>query len=359
MTAAKFRTVIVGLGGLSKSMIPTMQSFPWFEPVGLVDVRQEALSRFGDQLGLGPEALFTGLDRALAELKPDLTLINTPPRFHYEQTKQALLAGSNALVAKPLAVRFEDALDLVRLADRLGLKLTVGQQMRFHRHYQAVKRFLRSDRLGTVEFINFTNAKHRPNMAECTMDQPCLYEMSCHHFDCLLDAVPDYVPDRVLCDGFQPTWSPYNGPCMVNASIVFRHEVHPPLHVYYHAGFSSQSHNYEYRLEGSKGVIRCRGFHMSNDTMAYEFAERGRKLAPIEADEGIPVVVPFEAFFDVWLDYMNGGPEPSFSGRNNLKVFAMLCACEEAIRTGMPVRIADHPLLSQAFRLSAQSGGGR
>lgn len=356
MAATAFRTLVVGLGGLSKSMIPTMRPYPWFKPVGLVDVRREALAAFGNQLALGGEALFTDLDEALSALKPDLTLINTPPRFHYGQTKLALLAGSHVLAAKPLAVRFEDALELVRLADSLGLKLTVGQQMRYHRHYQAVKRFVQADRLGTIEFINFTNAKHRPNMAECTMDQPCLYEMSCHHFDSLLDAIPGYVPDRVQCDGFQPTWSPYNGPCMVNASIVFRHPVHPPLHVHYHAGFSSQSHNYEYRLEGGKGVLRCRGIHMSNDTMAYEYAERGKKLAPIEADEGIPVTVPFEEYFTAWLDYMNGGPEPGFSGRNNLKVFAILCACEQAIRTGMPVDIAAHPLYLQAYADRVESG---
>ncbi|MCG3769403.1 MAG: putative oxidoreductase YhhX [Nitrosomonadaceae bacterium] len=357
MPKSEFRTVIVGLGSLTRAMVPLLEPLRWFKPVALVDVRQEALSQIGSHLGIGSDGQYTDLDKALADLKPELTIVNSPPRFHYEQTKKALLGGSNVLVAKPLATSFEDAVELVNLAEACGLKLTVGQQMRYRRHYRAVKRFVQSDRLGTIEFINFSNAKHRPNMGECTMSQPVLYEMSCHHFDSLLDALPGYIPDSVMCDGFQPSWSPYNGPCTLTAFMVFKHAVNPPLHMNYHAGHSSQTHKYEYRLEGSKGVIRCRGIHHSDDSMDYEFAERGKKLEPITADEGIPIVEPWDPFLEAWLDYMEGGTEPAFSGRNNLKAFALLCACEEAINTKLPVNLADHPLYSQGFPALLKRGG--
>lgn len=68
---------------------------------------------------------------------------------------------------------------------------------------------------------------------------------------------------------------------------------------------------------------------MSNHAMNYEFAERGKKLEPIAADEGIPEVVPFNIFFDARLDY--------------------LCAGEAAAEAGADVAIADHPLFSKAF----------
>ena len=50
------------------------------------------------------------------------------------------------------------------------------------------------------------------------------------------------------------------------------------MHVLYHGGFSSQSDHYELRIEGTRGVLRCRGIHMSNDHMEYEFAARGEKF---------------------------------------------------------------------------------
>ena len=76
--------------------------------------------------------------------------------------------------------------------------------------------------------------------------QPALYEMSCHHFDCLMALFPDRVPEQIACDGFRPSWSVYAGPCMVNALVRFG----GGLHVLYQGGFSSQADNYELRLEG-------------------------------------------------------------------------------------------------------------
>ncbi|MBO9597433.1 MAG: Gfo/Idh/MocA family oxidoreductase [Cohnella sp.] len=350
-----FRTVIVGLGGITRGMMSELTAQSWFEPVGVVDVNEAALEEIGGKLRLPREAQFTDFAEALETVRPQLVIVNTPSRLHYAQTKAALLAGAHCLVAKPLTNSFEEAVELVRLAETKQLKLTVGQQTRYNRHYRAVKRFVQSGRLGTIESINFMNAKHRPVMAECTMAQPCLYEMSCHHFDSLMDAVPDYVPDWIFCDGFQPSWSPYNGPCMVNAAIVMKdgNGVKPPLHIGYHGGFSSQSHNYEYRLEGSEGVLRCRGIHMSNPAMTYEFAEKGKPFEPIAIDEGIEAIAPFVTFFEVWTAYMNGGEEPPFSGRNNLKPFALLCAGERSVDTKQVIAVADNGDYAAAFGRTA------
>ncbi len=350
MDHVKYKTVIVGLGNISQSMLKYFVVQPWFQPVGVVDIREEALNEFANILKLSKENLYTDLDKALASTKPDVVIINTPSRLHYAQTKAALLAGAHVLVAKPITNHFEEAVELVQLADSLKLKLTVGQQIRFNRHYQSIKQFVNSGKLGTIESINFLNAKHRPEMLECTMPHPALYEMTCHHFDSLMDGIGDYSPDWIFCDAFQPSWSPYLGPCMVNATIVFNHPTHAPLHINYHAGFSSQSHNYQYRLEGTKGVLRSTGIHMSNDTMNYEFAERGKALKPITIDDKIETIDPFYPFFERWAEYMNGGKEPSFSGRNNLKVFALLCAAEESTIQRMPVKVAQNKRYAIAFK---------
>jgi hypothetical protein len=83
--------------------------------------------------------------------------------------------------------------------------------------------------------------------------------------------------------------------------------------------------------------------------MEYAVAERGGSFEEREVDKGIPAENPFTRFFDIWFEYINGGEEPPFSGRNNLKVFALLSAAIDSIETGGSVRIADNPKYKTAF----------
>jgi predicted dehydrogenase len=311
-----------------------------------VDVRRAALQQAKQDLHLDDAALFADLADALRQPQGDVVFINTPSELHYDQAKAAIQAGRHVLVAKPVTNDFEQAAELVRFAQAGGVKFAVGQQIRYNRHYQALRRFIESGRLGSVEFVYLLNSKPRPDPLNLKdMGQPALYEMSCHHFDSLLAMFSDAVPESIAADGFRPSWSRYAGPCMVNALI----RMTGGMHVLYHGGFSSQGPLYELRLEGSRGALRCRGLHMSNDTMNYAVAEPGGSFQDETVDEGIPAGNPFDRFFDVWHEWLQGGPEPPFSGRNNLKVFAMLSAAIDSLHCGQIVRIAENPRYKAAF----------
>ncbi len=331
------RFIIVGWGGISGNMTSFLRTKPWFDIVGVVDIRPEALTKAQETLSLTDEQLFTDLGVALDEADADGVIINTPSELHFEQAKQALQAGKHVLVAKPITNNLEDAVELVKLAGEKSVTISVGQQVRYNRHYTAVRRFIESGKLGRVEAMWFMNAKPRPNPANlANMSQPALYEMACHHFDSLMHILNDPQPQWISCDGFNPSWSPYAGPCMVNALIRFTGD----LHVSYHGGFSSRAPMYELRIEGSEGALKCSGLHMSNDTMAYEFAPALGQFESITIDEDLPQQDPWLTYADIWHDYMNGGAEPPFSGRNNLKVFATLSAAVESVESNASVDLA-------------------
>ena len=169
--------------------------------------------------------------------------------------------------------------------------------------------------------------------------------MACHHFDAFLAVFAGREPEWVSCDGFVPSWSKYAGPCMVNALVRFSGN----LHLSYHGGFSSQAPMYEFRLEGSKGTLKCRGIHMSNDTMDYDAAPALGQFASADLDCTVAPRDPWNPFLDDWYAYLCGGAEPPFSGRNNLKVFALLSAAIESVETGRPVAVAGNPCFAPAF----------
>ena len=342
----RVRCLVVGMGGISRAMLRSLAQKPWFCCAGLVDLSKEALATGGELAGVPEKARFRDLGEALAALRPDAVLINTPSELHYPQTRQCLEAGCHVLVAKPVTNDYAQAVELAALAARCGATLSVGQQLRYNRHYAALTRFVQSGALGRVEAAWFMNSKPRPKVANLAhMLQPSLYENACHHFDAFLSVFAGCAPEWISCDGFVPSWSKYAGPCMVNALIRFG----GGLHLSYHGGFSSQAPMYEFRLEGTLGALRCRGLHMSNDTMEYEFAPALGAFAPRPIDEDIVPCDPFLPFLDHWHAYLCGGPEPPFSGHRNLQVFALLSAAIEAVETGRPVDIASHPQYAGAY----------
>ncbi len=358
------RALVVGMGGISGTMLKFLGQQTWYDTTAVVDIRQPALDAAKHTLELDDDALFTDLQVALAHADANAVIINTPSELHFAQAKAALEAGKHVLVAKPITNDFQQAVELVELAESVGRSLCVGQQMRYNRHYSTVRGYVASGALGSIEMMNFLNAKPRheaKNLAQ--MDQPALYEMSCHHFDSILSIFPHHVPTWIMVDGFRPSWSVYAGPCSINGVLRFEPSsaevAAGPLHLLYHGGFSSQSDLYELRLEGAAGALRCRGLHMSNDTMAYEVALRtdARGDGAWEArdlDAGIPPISPWLPFFEHWRHYLahgtlaDGSAAP-FSGRANLAVFAMLSAGIESIQTGAPVTIAGNPRYAAAF----------
>ncbi|WP_020576577.1 Gfo/Idh/MocA family protein [Actinopolymorpha alba] len=344
------RLAIVGAGGITRSMLPELRAKPWLEVVAAVDVRQNALD---DLERLAPGiATFTDLDEALAQAQVDAVLVNTPAELHYPQARAAIEAGLDALVAKPMTAEWKDAVALVDLAEERGVTLSVVQQLRFNRHYQAVRRFVESGRLGDVEAVFFQNSKPRPEPANLArMIHPALYEASCHHFDSLFSVLGEPMPTSVSCQEYNPTWSPYAGAGMVNALI----EVDNRVHIVYHGGFCAQAPMYDVRFEGTKGVLRCRGLHMSVDTMAYEFADRLGAFEPIQIDEDLPVQGPWQPYLDAWYAYLTGGPEPPFSGRRNLRVLSLIDGAMRSAESGMRIDVAGDQRYASAFSRREES----
>jgi predicted dehydrogenase len=342
----KIRCLMVGMGDIGRHNASLLTTEPWYECAGIVDVCDAGLAAGKNLTALSDSLLFKDLGRALAEVKPDAVLINTPAELHFAQAKQSLEAVCHTLVAKPITNDFTQAEELVELARANFVTLCVAEQSRYNRHFTAVTQYVKSGALGSVEAAWFMNSKPRPNVLNLSKNlQPALYEMACHHFDAFLAVFEDRIPEWISCDGFMPSWSKYAGPCMVNALIRFSGN----LHLAYHGGYSSQAPMYEFRLEGSRGALRCRGLHWSKDQMDYEAASPNGQFATVRIDEHVPQCNAFVPLLNTWHDYLCGGVEPPFSGRNNLKSVAMLSAAIESVESGMPIKIAENPKYAKAF----------
>ena len=83
----------------------------------------------------------------------ELIVVNTPDSSHYEYARRALEAGKHVIVEKPFTQTVEEANELVALADRKGLTLSVYQNRRWDSDFLTVKEVLEKKLLGRlVEF---------------------------------------------------------------------------------------------------------------------------------------------------------------------------------------------------------------
>lgn len=84
--------------------------------------------------------------------RPDIAIIGiySPDHLHAEHALAALEAGKHVICTKPMVISVQDAITLVRLVDRTGLKFLVGQTMRFEPQFTAAKRMLDAGDLGDI-----------------------------------------------------------------------------------------------------------------------------------------------------------------------------------------------------------------
>lgn len=89
----------------------------------------------------------------LAAVKPDLVDIVTPSHTHLEITRDALAAGCDVLLEKPMAVTLEDCREIARLARVSGRRVAVGHEFRISSQWGAIKDLITDGRIGEPQYV--------------------------------------------------------------------------------------------------------------------------------------------------------------------------------------------------------------
>jgi predicted dehydrogenase len=86
--------------------------------------------------------VFTRLEDALSQTRPAVVHLCTPTATHHQQAEQALKAGANLLVEKPLAPTLEDTQDIFIQAEQNGLVVCPVHQFIFQDGIQRLQAWL-------------------------------------------------------------------------------------------------------------------------------------------------------------------------------------------------------------------------
>ncbi len=92
-------------------------------------------------------------DDLVNDPKLDLIVVNTPDHTHFDLTRKALLAGKHVIVEKPFTITTAEGSDLIELARKKNLVLTVFQNRRWDGDFLTVSRVIKKGMVGQlVEF---------------------------------------------------------------------------------------------------------------------------------------------------------------------------------------------------------------
>jgi len=112
------KIAIIGTGFVADYYMTTLVNHPQLVLGGVYDRDPARLKQFADYYKV---AAYSDFDAILADKDVGIVVNLTTPENHYSLSKRALEAGKHVYCEKPLAMRYEEAAELVALADRLNL----------------------------------------------------------------------------------------------------------------------------------------------------------------------------------------------------------------------------------------------
>ena len=185
----KLKVGIIGCGRVADHYIKFIKRNPNIKIVSVCDKKKKKIQYFCKVFKCKG---FLNYNDMLNYCKYDLILILTPSGLHYQHTKKALVSGFNVLVEKPIALRLNHALDLLKIAKRKKLVLEVAFQNRYNLAIVHLKNTLKKKRFGKIistavvlRWCRYQNYYNDEWHGKWKLDGGVISQQGIHHLDAL------------------------------------------------------------------------------------------------------------------------------------------------------------------------------
>ncbi len=161
----------------------------------LCDLNEDVLKNYKQSFpGI---ATSTSFKSVLSNPEIKRVVIATPAQFHYEHGKQALLAGKDLYVEKPLCLNFTEAQELIRLAKEKERILMVGHLLQYHPCITKLQELLKTGELGKLQYVS----SNRLNLGTIRTEENSLWSFAPHDISVILSLCGNKFPEQVRCMG--------------------------------------------------------------------------------------------------------------------------------------------------------------
>jgi len=264
--------------------------------------------------------------------------IATPAELHYTHAREALLAGKDVYVEKPLALDQAHAQDLIELAERIDRILMVGHLLQYHEAFLKLKQLVTNGELGRVNYIY----SHRLNLGKIRREENALWSFAPHDISMILSLAGE-MPERVCATGGNYLHKQI-------ADVTTTHMDFPSglrAHI-----FVSWLHPFK---EQKLVVVGEKQMAVFNDVLPWQeklilyphhIEWKNGMPVPVKA-EGQPVTLeerePLRSECEHFVECVKNRTRPRTDGREGLRVLTILNAAQHSLETGKPVDISTIP----------------
>lgn len=320
----------VGLGAWGKNLVRNVSALGVLRAI--CDTSRDTLESCARTYGV---PAFDSYEDLLAAPDLDAVVIATPAARHAAMARQALQAGKDVLVEKPLALTLAEGRELVSLAERASRILMVGHVLRYHPGVEALDRLIRAGDLGKIHYIYSS----RLNLGRFRREENILWSFAPHDISTILMLVGQ-MPSTVQAGG--GTYLQQGVPDVTMTSLAFPNGVR--AHV-----FVSWLHPFK---EQKLVVIGDRKMAVLDDLakeklVCYPHQVNWIERVPVaQRAEAEPVPLPLEEPLAVecrhFVECVERRSPPKTDGREALRVLEVLHASQVSLdREGAAVRLAE------------------
>jgi predicted dehydrogenase len=149
----RIRVGIIGTGGRARGLMRNLKDLPGQEIVSVSDVYEPRMLEAAEITG-GRAAKVSDYRRILDDKGVDAVLIGTPDHWHKAMTIEAVAAGKDVYVEKPVSHSIEEGAAMTAAVEASKQIVQTGTQQRSWDHWILGKQIVDSGKLGQVTLAN-------------------------------------------------------------------------------------------------------------------------------------------------------------------------------------------------------------
>ncbi|MEN3336750.1 MAG: hypothetical protein V7647_426 [Acidobacteriota bacterium] len=149
----RIRIGIIGTGGRARGLMTLLKQLPGNEMVAVCDVYEPRLLQAAEITGSGVTRV-SDYRRILDDRSIDAVVVGTPDHWHKTVTLDAVAAGKDVYVEKPVSHTLAEGVDMVRAIEASKQIVQTGTQQRSWDHFRLGKQIVDSGRLGQITFVH-------------------------------------------------------------------------------------------------------------------------------------------------------------------------------------------------------------
>lgn len=323
------KIAVVGAGYWGKNLVRNIAALDSL--YGVCDQSEVVLDTFREK---HPDTKFCrSFSEVIADPEAEAVVLASPAEYHYQQAREALLAGKDVYVEKPLALNIENGEELIRMAEQQGKVLMVGHLLQYHPAVRKLQEIVAEGRLGKLQYI-YSN---RLNLGKVRREENILWSFAPHDISVILSLTQE-MPEQVTCQG--GNYLHHQIADVTVSTLSFPSGIRSHI-------FVSWLHPYKEQklvVVGDKGMAVFDDVEPKEKLKVYPHSIEWRDTIPVPNKAEAKVIEfpdeePLRAECEHFIQALETRSKPKTDGDEGLAVLRVLDACQKALESGAPASL--------------------